>query len=99
MSLVLLATFTVRADCRDRIEGVIRRSAPQVRATEPGVLLYQLARSKEQTGVYRMWEIYADKAAVEAHATTPYLLAEIDELMACQAAPPVIEFLDPVAVP
>ena len=99
MPIVLLATFTVRADSADAFEAVIARLAPQVRATEPGVTLYQLARSKDDPLVYRMWETYADQAAVDAHGHTPHLLAEMDALMACQAKPPVIEFLEPVAVP
>lgn len=99
MPITLLATFTVHADCTEAFEGVIARLAPQVRATEPGVTFYQLARSRTDPLVYRMWEVYVDQAALDAHGQTPHLLAEMDALMACQARPPAIEVLDVVAAP
>jgi quinol monooxygenase YgiN len=39
---------------------------------EPGVVAFDVARSREVPNVFALWEVYADRAAVDAHAATPH---------------------------
>lgn len=97
MSIILLVTFNVRPDATEKFEALLAGLARDVLATEPGVTHYQLARSKTDPLLYHMWEIYSDKAALEAHGKTEHMAAARTGLMECLTKPPVIEFHEPTA--
>ena len=46
--------------------------ARAVRANEPGNLAYQLTRSRTEDGVYKVLEVYADQAAIDAHRASDH---------------------------
>ena len=97
MSIIILVTFNVRPEATAEFEAVVGELASAVLANEPGALHYQRARSKADPTLYHMWEVYADKAALEAHGKTAHMAKARDGLMACLAKPPVIEFHEPTA--
>lgn len=97
MSIILLVTFQIRPEAAEQFEALVANLAQDVLASEPGVSHYQLARSKSDPKTYHMWEVYADKAALEAHGKTAHMAAARSALMECLAMPPVIEFHEPVA--
>lgn len=97
MSIILLVTFQVRPEATGQFEALLANLARDVLASEPGVSHYQLARSKTDPTTYHMWEVYADKAALEAHGKTAHMAAARAPLMECLAKPPVIEFHEPAA--
>ena len=97
MSIIILVTFNVRPDTARKFEAAISELAGHVLSQEPGVSHYQLARSATDPLVYHMWEVYADKAALEAHGSTGHMAAARPALMECLAKPPLIEFHEPVS--
>ena len=97
MSIIILVTFNVRPETTGKFEAAMAELAGHVLSEEPGVSHYQLARSKTDPLVYHMWEVYADKAALEAHGATAHMAAARPALMECLAKPPLIEFHEPVA--
>jgi quinol monooxygenase YgiN len=56
-----------RAALREEIEASIRM--------EPGVLVLHAASIKDSPAHIRIFEVYADKTAYEAHLTTPHFLS------------------------
>ncbi|CAN7220744.1 putative quinol monooxygenase [Phenylobacterium sp. LjRoot219] len=77
-------------------ERLFLRMAAKVKANEPGVLVYQLTRSRTEPNGYKMIEFYRDQAAFEAHAAADYFQASMGDLASLIAAEPQVEFLDPV---
>jgi len=92
----ILAVLQVQPDKVAAFEAIFARLAARVRAEEPGALLYQLTRSRTEPLTYKVLELYADQAAVEAHAATDYYKAIGAELGPCLTAPPAIELLDAI---
>lgn len=95
MPIILLVTFHIRAEAAGLFEELIAGLAHEVRASEPGVTHYQLARSKDDPLVYHMWEVYADQAAFDAHGKTEHMRAARPKFADCMAGPPVFQFLEP----
>jgi quinol monooxygenase YgiN len=90
----VVATIKIQADKTAEFEGHFSKLATQVRANEPGCLLYRLARSREESGVYKVMELYNDQAAVDHHMATAYFQAAGQNLAPLVAAPPSVEQLD-----
>lgn len=97
MSIILLVTLNIRPEATEKFEALLAGLTRDVLASEPGVSHYQLARSKSDPTLYRMWEVYTDKAALEAHGKTEHMAAARAKLMDCLAKPPAIEFHEPTA--
>ena len=70
--VVLIARYYVRAGQGDAVEAALREMAPLVKAQEPGCLLYQANRSREDRDRFLLVEHYRDEAALEAHRATPH---------------------------
>ena len=68
----------------------------KVIANEPGVLTYQLYKSKEDANTYIFMEQYVTQEALEAHGKTDYFLAAQPTLGACLSGAPDIQFFDSV---
>lgn len=92
----ILATLTVQDGKGEELEAVFRELAPQVRANEPGNVLYQLTKSRSEPNVYRVLELYKDQAAIAAHGATDYFKAASPKMGACLAGRPTIEMLDAI---
>jgi quinol monooxygenase YgiN len=79
------------ADFRAIMEAMIM----DVRANEPGTLLYYLTRVGEGSR-YRMLEIYASADAAAAHSKRDTVREQARAIGACLAAPVIIERLEGV---
>lgn len=77
-------------------EELFLRVAAKVKANEPGVLVYQMLKSKTEPDVYRMVEFYRDEPAFEAHGAADHFQASLAELASLLAGEPEVEFLDAV---
>ncbi|MEO7202361.1 MAG: putative quinol monooxygenase [Candidatus Tumulicola sp.] len=55
----------------DRIEEIFRELRDASRK-EPGVIQFDIARSKEHPERFVLWEVYTDEAALEAHTQTEH---------------------------
>ena len=70
--IVLVARYYVQSGKGDDVAAALKKMAPLVKEHEPGCLMYQVNRSKENQDVFLLYEQYADEAALEAHRTTQH---------------------------
>lgn len=92
----IIATLTVQPGKQAEFEAIFAELAAAVRADEPGNVFYQLCRSREDDGTYKVLEHYRDQAAVEAHRASAHFRAAGPRLAAVLAGAPAIELLDTV---
>jgi quinol monooxygenase YgiN len=90
----VIATLTVAEGKNAEFEAVFADLAAAVRANEPGNEFYSLTRSRSNPQVYKVLELYADQAALDAHGSTDYFKAAGPKLAPCLAAAPEVEYLD-----
>lgn len=67
MAYVVSAVWTAKPGKEDLVRDVIRQLAPLSRA-EPGCRFYQPHADPAEPGVFRLFEVYDDEAAYQAHA-------------------------------
>ncbi|MBS3961098.1 MAG: antibiotic biosynthesis monooxygenase [Sandarakinorhabdus sp.] len=96
MSIAVVATIRVKPGHREDFEAAFTALAKQVRANEPGNLLYQLTRSRTEADTYRVLEIYIDEAALAAHRDMPHFREAGPALGATMAGRPEVELLDAI---
>jgi quinol monooxygenase YgiN len=67
--LSVVANIPVKADAAScaKFEELFAIGAKRVQSTEPGCLLYQLAKHPKKAGAYTVIELYANKEAFKAH--------------------------------
>ena len=94
--IAVIATLYVQPDKTAEFETRFLELVKQVRANEPGAQMYQLVKSREEAGVYKVMEIYADQAALDHHSQTDYFKAFGREARNFMAGAPKIERLDTV---
>ena len=63
--------YTFEPKDADAVETMLRELR-DVSRKEPGVVAFDVARSRDEPHVFALWEVYADRAAVDAHAATPH---------------------------
>jgi quinol monooxygenase YgiN len=66
MAIVLSATWIAKPGEEETVREALEHLSPASRE-EPGNLYYQAYQSPEEPNVFRIFEIYADDAAVKAH--------------------------------
>jgi quinol monooxygenase YgiN len=94
--LGIVATIKVQDGKGPDFEAVFKRLAAEVRANEPGNLLYQLTKSRADANTYRVLEIYRDEDAVTAHRGADYFREIGREMGPFMAGRPEVEILDAV---
>ena len=92
----VVATLKIKTGSEAEFEAVFAEMTAGVRANEPGNSLYQLCKSRTEAGAYKVLELYADQAAVEAHRASEHFKAGGRKLRDLLAAPPEVEALDAV---
>jgi quinol monooxygenase YgiN len=92
----VIAKLTARPGSEEAFETAFLDMAAQVKANEPGNLLYQLTKSRTEPSVYKVLEVYADQAALEAHRASEHFKAGGRALRDHLGAPPEVEVLDAV---
>ena len=68
----VIATLRTKPGTGTEFEAAFAELAAAVRANEPGNSVYQLTRSRTEEGVYKVLEVYADQAAVDAHRASDH---------------------------
>ena len=63
--------YTFTAEDADTAETLFRELR-DASAKEPGVIQFQVGRSSEKPELFVLWEVYRDKAAVDAHRASEY---------------------------
>jgi quinol monooxygenase YgiN len=94
--IVLVATYVAKAGKGDEVAAGLRRMAPLVQQHEPGCVLYQANRSRENADQFLLYEVYRDQAAVEAHRETPHFKEIIEGAVVPLLESRVRAFYEPV---
>lgn len=63
--------YTFQPEDADRAEAILRQLRDASRQ-EPGVVVFEVARSQEKPNEFALYEEYRDQAALEAHAKTEH---------------------------
>lgn len=92
----VVATLRVQDGKGEEFEAVFKDLMAQVKANEPGCLVYQLTKSRTEPGAYKVLELYANEDALKAHGQTEYFKAAGPKMGPCLAGRPEIEMLDAV---
>jgi quinol monooxygenase YgiN len=91
----IIATLTAKPGSEAEFEAALGDFVKVVNAEEPGVMAYRCFRI-DTAGVYKMLEIYADKAALSHHEKTPHMAALIGKIGGMLGAAPVLETMDAI---
>ncbi len=92
----VIATLTIAVGKEAEFEAILAEMQAAVRANEPGNEFYAGFRCKDNPQQYKVLERYRDQAAFEAHGASAHFKAAGPTLGPCLAAPPHLEYLDPV---
>jgi quinol monooxygenase YgiN len=63
--------FTFADKDADKAESLLRE-VRDASVKEPGVIQFHVGRSSEKPNVFALWEVYRDKAAVDAHRASEH---------------------------
>ncbi len=63
--------YTFAPENAEKAEAILRELRDASRK-EGGVVAFEVARSQEKPNVFALWEEYADRAALDAHAATDH---------------------------
>ena len=94
MTVGIVATIKVAEGKNAEFEEIFTALAKQVRANEPGCLMYQLTKSRTDPQTYKVLELYKDQDAVTHHGGTEYFKAAGPKMGPCMGGRPEIDYLD-----
>lgn len=77
-------------------EAAMQELAAEVRASEPGCLLYEVYRKAGSATEYVVMERYVSQEAMEAHARSEHFQRMVPRLAPLLAGPLDVEVLEPV---
>jgi quinol monooxygenase YgiN len=92
--IAVTALLKAKRGEEDQLERVLRELAQKVRGTEPGCLLYQVARSQHDRQLYVVIERYSDEEAMAAHANSEHNREATPALMDCLEERPEIALFE-----
>jgi autoinducer 2-degrading protein len=69
--LVQSIHYTFAPEDGDKVAAILRELRDASRQ-EAGVVQFDVARSREHSNVFALWEVYRDEAALEAHKQTEH---------------------------
>ena len=69
--IITAIQYTFAAKDADTAESFLRELR-DASVKEPGVIQFQVGRSSEKPNVFALWEVYRDKAAVDAHRASEH---------------------------
>lgn len=92
--IALIATIQIKEGVATEFERVFLELAAGVRDNEPGILTYQLCRSRDDVLTYRVLEIYRDQEALELHLVGELVGRMRASFEALLDGDPGVEYLD-----
>lgn len=92
----VVAVIRAREGREAEFEAVFAELTAGVKANEPGAHVYQLTRSRTEPRTYKVLEIYADQAALEAHGASDHYREGGRKLRDLVEGRPEVELLDAV---
>jgi quinol monooxygenase YgiN len=92
----VIARMKVKDGSSVAFEAVMASLASEIRAMEPGNLVYQLCKSPAEPGVYVVLELYASAEAFKSHSESAYLSGAGPKLRELLSERPAIETYDAI---
>jgi quinol monooxygenase YgiN len=71
----LVVRFVLKEGREEAFDELMARTIPAIAAGEPGTLVYTVHAVADEPRVRIFYELYADRAAFEAHEEQPHTLA------------------------
>lgn len=93
MPIIMHATMPIKAEARDAFLAAVPGLIEATNAEE-GVISYELFESVAAPNTFVMVEVYADKAGMDAHMTSPHFQAAMPALGAALAAAPTLTYYE-----
>ena len=94
MTIGLFVTMKIKPGTEEAFESAFRELQANVKKNEPGAILYEFFKSREEPETYHVMEIYKDQAALDAHGKTAHFAAGGPKLGASMAGRPTIKIFD-----
>lgn len=94
--IAVIAKLTAKPGHEDALGQALVDGSQKVLAGEPGCKLYSVTRSRTETGVYKLMELYESQADLDAHRDTPHFQGIRDALAEHLGGAPEVEFLDAI---
>jgi len=95
----LLVTMTFLPEHEEAFLELATSVVEQVRANEPGTLLYMLTKDPERDHTYVWIERYRDQQALDVHSESPYMADALAQLPGWGSSPPeVLQLREVVSV-
>lgn len=92
--IVLVAKYYVKPGYTETVVEKLREMGELVQAHEPGCVLYQISRARENPDFLLLYEQYVDEAAVAAHRATPHFQTYIADTIIPMLEKREVEFFD-----
>jgi quinol monooxygenase YgiN len=89
----LVVRFDLRPDAEDDFDLLVEETTAQIRAAEPGTLLYLCHRVQGAPAARVFYELYRDDAAFQAHEVAPHVKEFHARRAPMMAGPERVEFL------
>ncbi len=95
MTVGLFVTMKIKPGTDAAFAAAAKELQAAVKANEPGALVYEFFKSREEADTYHVMEIYKDQASFEGHGKTAHFATLGAKLGPSMAGRPTIKFLDP----
>ncbi len=92
----VVAVIRAKEGREAEFEAAFADMTAKVKANEPGNHMYQLTRSRTEPRTYKVLEMYADQAALEAHGASDHYREGGRALRDLVEGRPEVELLDAV---
>ncbi len=96
MTIGIVATLKIKPGKEAEFETIFRELQIIVNKDEPGVIQYEVFKSKSQASTYIVMEQYKTEADLAGHRTTPHMAGAGPKLGAVLDGRPGIEILEKV---
>ena len=92
--VALVVRFDLRPDYEETFDRLVETTVAQIRAREPGTLLYLCHTVKDDPGARIFYELYRDGEAFQAHEVAQHVKEFHAQRKPMMASPERVEFLD-----
>lgn len=92
--IAIIATLPARPGHGAELAAALEKAAPLVRLNEPGCSYYQPCRTREDSDLVKVFEIYDSLEAIAAHRETSHFQSLKEAFGSLLAEAPSVEQLD-----
>lgn len=75
----LVVTFTLKPGASAAFDALVEETSLKIKADEPGTLIYTCHRVHDRPDQRVFYELYADRAAFDAHEEQPHVVRFLTE--------------------